>query len=97
MSKNMQIFAVLFLGDCILFGFWTIAEAVRSINNQPIVNVSDQPVMDLLSDEPLRYELVAPNENNIIMYDKQTGEYWRKSIESDGGPTEWQYGKAPVQ
>lgn len=36
-----------------------------------------------------RYEMIAPNDTNIIIFDKETGKYWRKFIEPDGGPNEW--------
>ncbi|MBP2028952.1 hypothetical protein J2Z35_002790 [Acetoanaerobium pronyense] len=36
-----------------------------------------------------RYEMVSANETNIIIFDKETGRYWRKFIEPNGGPTEW--------
>ncbi|HSQ88879.1 hypothetical protein [Romboutsia sp.] len=37
-----------------------------------------------------RYEIIAPNENNIIVFDNEKGIYWRKFIESNEGPTEWE-------
>ena len=39
-----------------------------------------------------RYELVPANENNIIIFDKKTGEYWSKFIPSNEGPTNWEKG-----
>ncbi|AYV71434.1 hypothetical protein M1D49_17290 [Bacillus sp. PK3-056] len=43
-----------------------------------------------------RYELVPANENNIIIFDKKTGEYWSKFIPSDEGPTNWEKGDFPA-
>ncbi|MEK4440890.1 MULTISPECIES: hypothetical protein [unclassified Niallia] len=43
-----------------------------------------------------RYELVPANENNIIIFDKKTGEYWSKFIPSNEGPTNWEKGDFPV-
>ena len=37
-----------------------------------------------------RYDLVPANDNNIIIFDKQSGEYWNKFIPSDEGPTNWE-------
>ena len=37
-----------------------------------------------------RYEIIAPNKNNIIIFDHEKGTYWRKFIESNEGPTKWQ-------
>ncbi|MFP3720771.1 hypothetical protein SFC57_07665 [Niallia circulans] len=39
-----------------------------------------------------RYELVPANENNIIIFNKKTGEYWSKFIPSNEGPTNWEKG-----
>lgn len=36
-----------------------------------------------------RYHMVTPNESNIIIFDSKTGDYWRKYIESNEGPTNW--------
>lgn len=40
-------------------------------------------------DNTNRYKMISPNENNIIIFDSKTGDYWRKFIESNEGPTEW--------
>jgi hypothetical protein len=39
-----------------------------------------------------RYELVPANEQNMIIFDKKSGEYWNKFIPSDEGPTSWEKG-----
>lgn len=44
-----------------------------------------------------RYEFISANENNIIIFDKQSGEYWNKYIPSDGGPTTWEKGDSPIK
>lgn len=36
-----------------------------------------------------RYKMISPNETNIIIFDSKTGDYWRKFIESNEGPTDW--------
>lgn len=46
--------------------------------------------------EDYRYELVPANENNIIIFDKKTGEYWSKFIPSSEGPTNWEKGDFPT-
>lgn len=43
----------------------------------------------LNKDNGNRYQMISPNENNIIIFDSKTGDYWRKFIESNEGPTEW--------
>jgi hypothetical protein len=42
------------------------------------------------------YEMIAINKNNIIIFDKQSGEYWRKFISDSEGPTEWTKEPSPV-
>lgn len=44
-----------------------------------------------------RYDLIPVNENNIIIFDKETGEYWTKFIPSNEGPTTWEKGESPVK
>lgn len=36
-----------------------------------------------------RYQIISPNQSNIIIFDSKTGDYWRKFIERDEGPTDW--------
>ncbi len=43
-----------------------------------------------------RYELFSANENTIIIFDKQSGEYWTKFIPSNEGPTNWEKGDSPI-
>jgi hypothetical protein len=43
-----------------------------------------------------RYEMITANKNNIIIFDKQSGEYWRKFIPDNEGPTEWVKEPSPV-
>ena len=43
----------------------------------------------LNKDNGNRYQMISPNENNIIIFDSKTGDYWRKFIEADEGPTDW--------
>ncbi|AHV98831.1 MULTISPECIES: hypothetical protein [Paenibacillus] len=43
-----------------------------------------------------RYQMINVNENNIIIFDQQTGDYWRRFIPSNEGPTEWEKEKSPI-
>ena len=45
--------------------------------------------ISLLLNKENRYQMISPNENNIIIFDSKTGDYWRKFIEPDEGPTDW--------
>lgn len=44
-----------------------------------------------------RYEMIGVNENNLIIFDRKTGEYWRKFIPSNEGPTNWEKEDSPVR
>lgn len=44
-----------------------------------------------------RYEMIGVNENNLIIFDRKTGEYWRKFIPSSQGPTNWEKEDSPVR
>ncbi|MCI9259190.1 MAG: hypothetical protein HFJ16_03005 [Romboutsia sp.] len=45
--------------------------------------------ISLLLNKDNRYQMISPNENNIIIFDSKTGDYWRKFIEPDEGPIDW--------
>lgn len=44
-----------------------------------------------------RYQLVSANDSNLILFDQKTGEYWRKFIPANEGPTEWEKENSPVE
>ena len=44
-----------------------------------------------------RYELVPVNENNMVIFDKKSGDYWNKFIPSEEGPTNWEKGDSPIK
>ncbi|TFB24088.1 hypothetical protein E3U55_04550 [Filobacillus milosensis] len=87
MSKNFQSLSIIILGLCILGGSWFISQSL--IPNQEIEIKTQQ-------EEQFRYEFLSPNENNIIIFDKQTGDYWRKFIASNEGPSNWEKQDTPV-
>lgn len=84
MNKHIMSFSISFLGICILVGSWFISQSLKP------EQVEEQ------TEAPLRYELISVNDNNIIIFDKQNGEYWRKFIESDEGPTDWEKQTSPI-
>ena len=45
--------------------------------------------ISVLLNKENRYQMISPNENNIIIFDSKTGDYWRKFIETNEGPTDW--------
>lgn len=66
------------------FGLFFISQSLKS-----------EPVNKTL-DEKFRYELISPNDSNIIIFDKRSGEYWRKYIEPNEGSTEWEKQTSPI-
>lgn len=63
---------------------WFISNTLQDmIGQQPdTVNVTQS--------EQNEWELIVVNENNIILFNKKSGEYWRKFIESGEGSTDWE-------
>lgn len=84
MNKNLLSFSIIFLGICLLLGSWLISQSLKSEE----VNTTQV--------EQFRYELISPNDSNIIIFDKKSGEYWRKFIEPNEGPTDWEKQKSPI-
>lgn len=37
----------------------------------------------------MKFYIISPNENNIIIFDSKTGDYYRKYMESNEGSTDW--------
>ena len=78
MDKHIMSFSIIFLGLCILLGSWFISQSIEP----------EQVFVTTEGDS--RYELVSLDDSNLILFDKQSGEYWRKSIQPDEGPWEKQ-------
>lgn len=76
--------AMIILSLAILFSAFQISNAIR--DTAP--NRSDG--------EQNRYEFISPNDSNIIIFDKQTGEIWRKFVETNEGPTDWEKQPSPI-
>lgn len=84
MQRNLTSISIIFLGICILLGSFFISQSLKSKS----VNKTDN--------EQFRYELISPNDSNIIIFDKKNGEYWRKYIEPNEGPTDWEKQMSPI-
>ncbi|WP_034261710.1 hypothetical protein [Bacillus sp. J33] len=85
MSKNLMPFSIGFLGVCILIGSWFISQSFHAKLDEKI------PFEDTY-----RYELISVNDNNIILFDKQSGVYWQRYISANEGPTDWEKQSSPV-
>ncbi|MEB2298736.1 hypothetical protein LAV72_03735 [Lysinibacillus xylanilyticus] len=89
MNKNLMSFSIIFLGFCILLGSWFISQ---SLTSEQVNKTKEKQIKE----EQFRYELISPNDSNIIIFDKQSGEYWRKYIEPNEGPTDWENQTSPI-
>ncbi len=84
MNKHLTSFSIIFLGICIFLGSWFISQSLKS---ERVIKTQE---------EQFRYELISPNDTNIIIFDKQSGEYWRKFIEPNEGPADWEKEISPI-
>ena len=84
MNKHLVSFSIIFLGICILLSSWFISQSLETEQ------------VDETSEAEFRYELISANDNNLILFDKETGEHWRKFIESNEGPTDWEKQTSPI-
>ena len=85
--KLSQTGAIIILSIAILFSASQISSAIRDSSSNS----------NNTEDEQNRYEMISPNESNIIIFDKQSGDYWRKFIETGEGPTEWEKQTSPIE
>ena len=89
MNKYFVSFAFIFFGLCIVFSAFYISSALKEIAyNQKADHTS-------VTQDTNDWELIVVNENNIILFNSYTGEYWRKSIEGNEGQTYWERGILP--
>jgi hypothetical protein len=65
MSENLMPFSIIFLGISIVIGSWLISQTLKLQCKEAIIK----------QDNKFRYELVSPNESNILLFDKQSGDY----------------------
>ncbi len=76
----MEQKSVIIIGIAIIVGFVILSGSV-------IYTFKDFGENDMVIKN--RYEMISANETNIIIFDKETGRYWRKFIQPNEGPTEW--------
>ncbi|MGE7767540.1 hypothetical protein [Peribacillus sp. NPDC096540] len=78
------------IGVAIIIAFTILGLFLKVTFEKDSENVSN-------NNSEYRYELVPANDNNIIIFDKQSGEYWNKYLPSGEGPTNWEKGDSPVE
>ena len=75
----MEKKSVIIIGISIIIGFLILASSV-------IYTFKDNGEKDIVNNN--KYELITAG-SNIIIFDKETGRYWRKYINTNEGPNEW--------
>ena len=73
MNKNLKVISIVFLGICIVISSWIIAQSIKSYSNNSVEIPVDKD----------RYEFIKMANDYIIIFDKQTGDYWRKIGSND--------------
>lgn len=85
-TKLSMTGALVILSVCLLFSANAISSAIRDLANDESPRLEEQ----------YRYEFISANDQNLIIFDKKTGEYWRKYIETNEGPTDWEKQQSPI-
>ncbi|MBS4174815.1 hypothetical protein [Bacillus sp. FJAT-49736] len=90
MTKNYLSGSIIFFGVCLLISAWWISSGLRDIqfsSGTGEVTVSQQ--------EQANYELIIADKKNLILFNKEVGEYWIKSIDNTGTSNGWVHQPAP--
>ncbi|MCA0970234.1 hypothetical protein LCM20_06515 [Halobacillus litoralis] len=85
MKKWLPYASLIFLGLSILIGSSIVASALNQTEEHNAEVSGNQSEMQ----ESYRYEMFSANDSNLIVFDKETGMYYRKYIPNTEGPTEW--------
>lgn len=72
MTKNLQTFAIIFLGICILLSSIVLAKSIDNNNVDALQVQSEQQVSQG------RYEFTALSHDYYLVFDSYTGEFWKK-------------------
>ncbi|MCD4838649.1 hypothetical protein LRS37_07135 [Neobacillus sedimentimangrovi] len=85
----MKIHSSIIIGLSIIIGFTILGIFLMVTVDKFITNKGNV-------NNEYKYELVPANENNMIIFDRKTGEYWTKFIPSEEGSTNWEKGDSPL-
>ncbi|PEJ57780.1 hypothetical protein CN692_11875 [Bacillus sp. AFS002410] len=84
MKGNSAIIGASIIIGCAILGFF-IQLTFSNNKNEP----------SKISKE-YKFEMIPVNDNNVIIFNKETGEYWRKFLPNNEGPTNWEKEKSPI-
>jgi len=82
------------IGVSIIIGFLILGLLLKSPleslsnNSAPVISNELSDLSNSVS-ELNRYQMISANDHNIILLDTKTGEYWRKFVSANEGPTNW--------
>ncbi|MCM1992097.1 hypothetical protein [Oceanirhabdus seepicola] len=82
------------IGFSIIIGFIMLGLLLKSpleslSNNSAPISSNELSDLSKSVSELNRYQMISANDHNIILLDTKTGEYWRKFVPSNEGPTNW--------
>lgn len=83
--------STIIISVAIILGFSILGFMLRG----SIEKIGNSQLLEKSIHETNRYQMISANESNIIIFDTVTGEYWRKYISINEGPTEWKKEESP--
>lgn len=89
MNKYFISLAIIFFGICMVVSSLYISDSLKKIAfNQKEHNTT-------IEEKSNEWEVIVVNDNNVILFNHYSGEYWTKFIENDEGSSEWKKGVLP--
>ena len=97
-GKRLKDKTALIIGGSIIIGFTIFGLLLMAALEEFVYSMDEFDVgRDLEYNEDTAYEIIPVGDNNIILFDKDTGSYWTKYVPSGEGPTNWEKGDYPAE
>ncbi|WP_129692045.1 hypothetical protein [Gottfriedia acidiceleris] len=84
MKNNQIIIGVAIILGCTILGLFLMFTFSDNAKEKPVKT------------NEYKYEMIRANDDNVIIFNKETGEYWRKFLPNNEGPTDWSKEKSPI-
>ncbi|MGG2027956.1 hypothetical protein AB1282_19845 [Gottfriedia sp. S16(2024)] len=84
MKNNHIIIGVAIIIGCTILGLFLMFTFSDNTKENPVKT------------NEYKYEMIQANDNNVIIFNKETGEYWRKFLPNNEGPTDWRKETSPI-
>ena len=95
MMKDKSAFII---GGSIIIGFTIFGLLLMGALEEFVYSMDEYDVgRDKDYDEDTAYEIIPVGDNNLILFDKDTGAYWTKYVPPGEGPTNWEQGEYPAE